>query len=151
MFRLFTKLDADLKPRIFFLCQDDLLAPMLVAEYCKTYAIDVVEQKVIPRPRKVGQSYFTSIFTTIWTILFCVWSLVCDPLDLILCNGPGICVCIGIGAHLASIVFIVFSLSLRKFLCNIGVLAEEIKNFVYRKFCSNKEFVLKWSINAIPC
>lgn len=46
----------------------------------------------IPRAREVGQSYFTSVFTTVYAFLhsiFLVWKI--QP-DVILCNGPGTCI-----------------------------------------------------------
>uniref|UniRef100_A0AC34GVS0 UDP-N-acetylglucosamine transferase subunit ALG14 n=1 Tax=Panagrolaimus sp. ES5 TaxID=591445 RepID=A0AC34GVS0_9BILA len=46
----------------------------------------------IPRSREVGQSYFSSIFTTLWAIfssILAVWRL--KP-DIIICNGPGTCI-----------------------------------------------------------
>eukprot|EP01102_Stenamoeba_stenopodia_P020380 TRINITY_DN7902_c0_g1_i1.p1 TRINITY_DN7902_c0_g1~~TRINITY_DN7902_c0_g1_i1.p1 ORF type:complete len:378 (-),score=85.59 TRINITY_DN7902_c0_g1_i1:163-1296(-) len=46
----------------------------------------------IPRSRKVHQSYFTSIFTTLYALLASLVLLLrCRP-DFILCNGPGTCV-----------------------------------------------------------
>ena len=52
----------------------------------------------IPRARQVGQSYITSIFTTLKSLYF-AFALVreVEP-DLILCNGPGVCVPICISA-----------------------------------------------------
>ncbi|EAY12034.1 hypothetical protein TVAG_038800 [Trichomonas vaginalis G3] len=46
--------------------------------------------KTIPRSRKVGQSFFTSIFTTIWSILASLTLMFQKP-DLLLVNGPGVC------------------------------------------------------------
>lgn len=46
----------------------------------------------IPRSREVGQSYVTSVFTTLWALagtVSLVWRI--RP-DLVLCNGPGTCV-----------------------------------------------------------
>uniref|UniRef100_A0A914QAA4 UDP-N-acetylglucosamine transferase subunit ALG14 n=1 Tax=Panagrolaimus davidi TaxID=227884 RepID=A0A914QAA4_9BILA len=46
----------------------------------------------IPRSREVGQSYFSSIFTTLWAIInsvIAVWKI--KP-DIVLCNGPGTCI-----------------------------------------------------------
>lgn len=54
----------------------------------------------IPRSRIVGQSYFTSIFTTLYSIVYSVpvvWGI--KP-DLVLCNGPGTCIPICVIAFL---------------------------------------------------
>uniref|UniRef100_A0A7S1Y892 UDP-N-acetylglucosamine transferase subunit ALG14 n=1 Tax=Grammatophora oceanica TaxID=210454 RepID=A0A7S1Y892_9STRA len=50
----------------------------------------------IPRSREVGQSYISSIGTTLYAFFFCmklVWDV--KP-DLLLCNGPGTCLPIAI-------------------------------------------------------
>ncbi|XP_018916801.2 UDP-N-acetylglucosamine transferase subunit ALG14 [Bemisia tabaci] len=46
----------------------------------------------IPRSRSVGQSYITSIFTTLYSILMTVPKVILVNPDLILCNGPGTCI-----------------------------------------------------------
>jgi len=48
--------------------------------------------KRIPRSRHVGQSYFTSIWTTIVSFFFCLGLLRNEKPDLLLVNGPGTCV-----------------------------------------------------------
>jgi beta-1,4-N-acetylglucosaminyltransferase len=44
----------------------------------------------IPRSRNVHQSYFTSIFSTLYSFLKTLWNL--PHCDLLLCNGPGVCI-----------------------------------------------------------
>lgn len=46
----------------------------------------------IPRSRYVNQSYFTSIFSTIYSIVITVPMVISFKPDLVLCNGPGTCV-----------------------------------------------------------
>eukprot|EP01066_Platyproteum_vivax_P003630 Platyproteum_vivax@DN14579_c0_g1_i1.p1 len=52
----------------------------------------VFSTEVVPRAREVGQSYFTSVFSTLYALLY---SLVivyqCKP-QLVLANGPGTCI-----------------------------------------------------------
>jgi beta-1,4-N-acetylglucosaminyltransferase len=45
----------------------------------------------IPRSREVGQSYFTSIFTTLYSIVHAFQIIYLIRPQLILCNGPGTC------------------------------------------------------------
>eukprot|EP01080_Neovahlkampfia_damariscottae_P007246 gene7246-11564_t len=45
---------------------------------------------MIPRSRNVHQSYFTSIFTTIYSFLITLFKV--PKSDLIICNGPGVCI-----------------------------------------------------------
>lgn len=58
----------------------------------------------IKRSRHVGQSYLTSVFTTIWSILQCVPTVYRVQPDLVLCNGPGTCVPICLIAFMLKIV-----------------------------------------------
>lgn len=43
----------------------------------------------IPRSREVGQSYFTSILTTLRSFLSCIYVALRVRPDFVLCNGPG--------------------------------------------------------------
>ena len=45
----------------------------------------------IPRSREVGQSYITSVFTTLYALIACVKFMWQQRPQLILCNGPGTC------------------------------------------------------------
>jgi len=46
----------------------------------------------VPRAREVGQSYVTSVFTTLYATLVTLWHVLSVQPRLILCNGPGTCV-----------------------------------------------------------
>ena len=46
----------------------------------------------IPRAREVGQSYVTSVFTTLYSQLVCVPHVVYARPDVLLVNGPGTCI-----------------------------------------------------------
>lgn len=61
---------------------------------------------VITRSRKVHQSYFSSIFTTMRSFLDCIPLLLHSRPNLILCNGPGICVPVCIVAFLLKVFYI---------------------------------------------
>lgn len=58
--------------------------------------------KTIPRSRKVGQSFFTSVFTTIWSI-FAALPLMFNKPDLLLINGPGVCFPVVIAVFLGNV------------------------------------------------
>lgn len=45
----------------------------------------------IPRSREVGQSYITSIYTTIKSILYSIYIIGVTLPDVVICNGPGTC------------------------------------------------------------
>lgn len=46
----------------------------------------------VPRSRDVGQSWLSSIFTSLWALLWSCYLVWRDRPQLILCNGPGTCV-----------------------------------------------------------
>eukprot|EP00727_Mastigamoeba_balamuthi_P008938 m51a1_g4667 putative udp-n-acetylglucosamine transferase subunit (374) ;mRNA; r:104942-106605 len=54
--------------------------------------------KTVPRSREVGQSYFSSIWTTIVAFFYSLALVWATAPDLILCNGPGTCVPIVVAA-----------------------------------------------------
>jgi beta-1,4-N-acetylglucosaminyltransferase len=58
----------------------------------------------IPRSREVGQSYFSSIFTTCKAQWYCFWLVGRLAPDLILCNGPGTCLPICLAALFYNII-----------------------------------------------
>ncbi|CAG9770463.1 unnamed protein product [Ceutorhynchus assimilis] len=60
----------------------------------------------IPRSRSVGQSYITSIFTTIISILYSVPIVLRLRPDIVLCNGPGTCIPICVLSFLLKCVFV---------------------------------------------
>lgn len=69
------------------------------------YKIDESKDFIeIPRSREVGQSYISSIFTTLWSFLCCFQMVWRDCPRLVLCNGPGTCVPICLAAFLLRLV-----------------------------------------------
>lgn len=52
----------------------------------------------IPRAREVGQSYISSIFTTLHSLIYSIYICMKEKPDLILCNGPGTCLPIVLSA-----------------------------------------------------
>ncbi|KAK9374701.1 oligosaccharide biosynthesis protein Alg14 like-domain-containing protein [Lipomyces chichibuensis] len=59
-----------------------------------------VQTLELPRARNVGQSYFTSIFTSAACGLECLFTVVKVQPDIVVCNGPGSCVFICFAALL---------------------------------------------------
>ncbi|XP_022915917.2 UDP-N-acetylglucosamine transferase subunit ALG14 [Onthophagus taurus] len=46
----------------------------------------------VPRSREVHQSYITSIFSTLYSILYCIPLILKIRPEVVLCNGPGTCI-----------------------------------------------------------
>ncbi len=52
----------------------------------------------VPRSREVGQSYMSSLWTTFVACIYSIWMVGKLQPDLLICNGPGTCIPICIGA-----------------------------------------------------
>lgn len=78
-------------PRYFVLSDTDTTSESKVLRIPATSKRDSYIYR-IKRSRHVGQSYFTSIFTTIQSIFLSIPMVYRTQPDLILCNGPGTCV-----------------------------------------------------------
>lgn len=83
----------------------------------------------IPRSRVVGQSYITSTFTTLYSILYSIPIMIRIRPDLILCNGPGTCI------PICAIAFILKA----AFICDTRIIFIE-------SFCRIKTFSLTGKI-----
>ncbi|XP_014789651.1 UDP-N-acetylglucosamine transferase subunit ALG14 homolog isoform X1 [Octopus bimaculoides] len=97
MIRLLSGLTEKYYPRHYVVANSDKFSNTKIEEFEQRRSLCAGGDKAykvyhIPRSREVGQSYFSSIFSTIYSC-FCCFPLVrrIHP-DLILCNGPGICV-----------------------------------------------------------
>ncbi|EFA00490.1 UDP-N-acetylglucosamine transferase subunit ALG14 homolog [Tribolium castaneum] len=107
MLTLMASLDfAKYSPRYYIMAKTDTTSYAKVRKFEETKNHSNYEIIEIPRSRVVGQSYITSIFTTLYSILYSV-PLVCKirP-DLILCNGPGTCIPICLISFLLKAAFI---------------------------------------------
>ena len=51
-----------------------------------------VKISVIPRAREVGQSYLSSVWTTLRSLVWSVPAVVCARPDMLLVTGPGTCI-----------------------------------------------------------
>ncbi|KAJ6232600.1 glycosyl transferase-related [Anaeramoeba flamelloides] len=77
-------------------------------KFKEKFGIDDIQIYLVPRSRKVGQSYFSSIFTTLYASFFSFKIVVLENPKLVLCNGPGTCVPIALAAFLLRIISIKF-------------------------------------------
>nr|XP_023020372.1 UDP-N-acetylglucosamine transferase subunit ALG14 homolog [Leptinotarsa decemlineata] len=83
-------------PRYYIMARSDVTSEAKVEELERNKATtgqtaDFVIYK-IPRSRAVHQSFLTSVFTTIFSILYSVPIVFKINPELILCNGPGTCI-----------------------------------------------------------
>lgn len=91
-------------PRTYILASSDTTSMNKIVELENSFA-NQGEYKIIaiPRSRKVHQSYVTSIFTTLYSIVYCVPLVLKDAPDVILCNGPGTCIPICVVAFVSRV------------------------------------------------
>ncbi|KAI8466082.1 MAG: oligosaccharide biosynthesis protein Alg14-like protein [Monoraphidium minutum] len=61
--------------------------------------------EVIPRSREVGQSYATSVATTLYSLAFAAWVVLRQRPRLLLVNGPGTCIPVCAAAFLYRALF----------------------------------------------
>lgn len=96
MMRLLSGLSAKhYTPRMYVISDTDKMSENKARQFERT--MDTVEGQDwtvarIPRSREVRQSWLTTIFYTIKSLLFCVPLVLRNLPDVILCNGPGTCV-----------------------------------------------------------
>lgn len=91
MLHLTRTLDASkFTPRIYLIADSDTTSAAKVRDAERSNP----DYKLlyVPRSRKVGQSYTTSVFTTLYSIIRTVPLVVRTRPDLLLCNGPGTCI-----------------------------------------------------------
>ena len=81
-------------PLTFIVAQTDTTSLRRVAVHTNQRTPDAIYH--IPRSREVGQSYITSIATTLWSLIYTLGLVVRIRPGLVLCNGPGTCVPIAV-------------------------------------------------------
>ena len=99
MFTLLSGMDLNrYTPRTYVVANSDTLSTNKIRQFEKES--ETVSVQVIPRAREVGQSYITSMFTTINAILSSLPGVLRTRPDLLLCNGPGTCIPVVLWAYL---------------------------------------------------
>ena len=94
MIALITKLDTNVYfPVHFVLGESDITSrPKIEASNLKQFNEKNTKWHTIPRAREVKQSWITTIFTTLWSMVHSVYLIFYVQPDLFICNGPGTCV-----------------------------------------------------------
>ena len=94
MLNLLSQLNLDKFELTFAVANTDKLSRIKALEKYPEAKVEI-----IPRSREVGQSYLTSVWTTLVSAVICYKILLkMAHIDLILCNGPGTCVPLCLGA-----------------------------------------------------
>ena len=99
MLALLQNVDSSIyKPMIYMVASTDDTSLQRVNADPNARRPDVIYK--LPRSRHVGQSYFTSIFTTLWSFIVSLYYVAIIRPDLLLCNGPGTCLPVAIATLL---------------------------------------------------
>ena len=94
MLALIKDLDAQVySPLIYMVANTDDTSERRVAV---TVGSRVDEIVYLPRSREVGQSYVTSVVTTLWSFAVALYLVARVRPNLLLCNGPGTCLPVAI-------------------------------------------------------
>jgi len=87
------------KPRFYIAAATDnmslqkaMLLENSLASENGTAVADTAQFMKIYRSREVGQSYITSVWTTLIAIVHALWLMIKIRPEVILCNGPGTCI-----------------------------------------------------------
>ncbi|KAJ8910840.1 hypothetical protein NQ315_015575 [Exocentrus adspersus] len=112
MLKLVSNLDfTKYSPRYYIMASSDVTSMQKVEELEKAKRLPTkgtIDYRIyrIPRSRVVKQSYFTSVFTTLYSILYTTPVIFMIRPDLILCNGPGTCIPVCGLAFLLKLIFV---------------------------------------------
>ncbi len=104
MIRMLEQVPKRYQPRMYILASSDSISEKKVEQLESSREYGTWKCVKIPRSRSVGQSYFTSIFSTLYALMYSVFIIFIDPPDVIICNGPGTCIPIVASAWILRIV-----------------------------------------------
>ncbi|XP_004932471.1 UDP-N-acetylglucosamine transferase subunit ALG14 homolog [Bombyx mori] len=91
-------------PRLYILADNDINSESKIFEAENKQSTYLLNK--IPRSRKVNQSYFSSVFSTIYSTLITVPVIYKFKPNVIFCNGPGTCIPICVVAFILRILFL---------------------------------------------
>ena len=86
-------------PRIYVLAENDKMSLEKITKFELEAGSTRLDIRKIPRARKVLQSYFSSIFSTLYAIVFAIPLISTTLPELVLCNGPGTCIPVCFAAY----------------------------------------------------
>lgn len=97
MFKLLTGIDFNhYSPRHYVVARNDTMSREKIESFESPRAADI---SVIMRAREVGQSYISSVGTTLGAVINSLPLILMLKPDLLLCNGPGTCVPVCLAAY----------------------------------------------------
>ncbi|XP_065669464.1 UDP-N-acetylglucosamine transferase subunit ALG14 isoform X2 [Hydra vulgaris] len=106
MMRLVNSLSNKYYPRVYVLAESDKQSLNKITEYEQIKFNKEPNFERIYRSREVNQSWFLTLFTSLFGCFQAFFILLKHKPDLVLCNGPGTCVPLCFVAFLLKVVFL---------------------------------------------
>ena len=107
MLMMIDKADLGAYDKIFFvIAQSDVKSHEVLDQFIQRQSkiIRDFEVLTIPRTNEVGDGKLKSIIKTLFSIVCCFYKLLTiDPVNILICNGPGICVSVIISLRLINV------------------------------------------------
>ncbi|KAI0209513.1 UDP-N-acetylglucosamine transferase subunit ALG14-like protein [Lamellibrachia satsuma] len=107
MLRLLEHVSSVYSPRYYVMADTDAMSEEKITKF-ETRELHGKKTKYlickIPRSREVKQSYFSTVVSTLYSLLKCVPLVFNIRPDLVLCNGPGTCIPVCLMAFLLRVV-----------------------------------------------
>jgi beta-1,4-N-acetylglucosaminyltransferase len=94
-------------PRCYIVAETDAMSGKKAAIF-EHQDVSQYSISYIPRSREVGQKYITSIFTTLWALLYAGIVVLRHRPRVLLVNGPGTCLPLVVWCRLASFSGLIF-------------------------------------------
>lgn len=80
-------------PIRYIVANSDVTSQEQMSATLPAWTMDIDVQYIsVPRSRSVGQNWLSTLFSTLWALLWSCWLIWRDRPQLVLCNGPGTCV-----------------------------------------------------------
>ncbi|CAM1328481.1 ALG14 (predicted) [Pycnogonum litorale] len=92
MLKLMTFVPDHYSPRVYTVANSDQMSLEKITELERSKNNQKYVIEMIPRSRGVRQSWLSSVFTTIVSILYTVPMVIKHRPDMVLSNGPGTCI-----------------------------------------------------------
>uniref|UniRef100_A0A8R1IEI1 UDP-N-acetylglucosamine transferase subunit ALG14 n=1 Tax=Caenorhabditis japonica TaxID=281687 RepID=A0A8R1IEI1_CAEJA len=104
MLELIKNFDNEFNMRIYIIADTDTISEDKAVAHEKSRNNEKFVVEKIPRSREVGQSYFSSVFSTLNSCRFAFKLIYRTRPDLVLLNGPGTCIPVAFAAAFFDII-----------------------------------------------
>ncbi|CAG8597215.1 7432_t:CDS:2 [Diversispora eburnea] len=97
------------RPRKYIVTEGDILSSEKARNFeshkGNVENVDFIIQ-LVPRSREVGQSWITTPFSVLKSLIACIRIILFDLPDLVICNGPGSCIPVCIISYIPRLIYV---------------------------------------------